>query len=86
MAEEARRLLPDLSVEDLDSHPPGLRAKPVPPGSKEAFADMVVREDPPGSGVIHLIGIESPGLTASFAIGAYVREMASTFASSSGGA
>lgn len=68
-AQEAERLLPGLTVDDLAPHPPGIRAKLVPPESGEAFGDFVVREGPPESRTFHLIGIESPGLTASFAIG-----------------
>ncbi len=68
-AAEAERLLPGLTADDLAPHPPGIRAKLVPPGSGEAFGEFVVREGAAGSRTFHLIGIESPGLTASFAIG-----------------
>jgi glycerol-3-phosphate dehydrogenase len=72
---EAVRLLPELRLDDLESAPAGVRAKTVPPGSTEAFRDYVIAEDPPGRGVIQLIGIESPGLTSCLAIGAYVRSL-----------
>ncbi len=71
---ESARLLPGLTEGDLVPHPPGIRAKIVPPGSGEAFGDFVLREGPSGPPSFHLIGIESPGLTASFAVGEHVAE------------
>ncbi|MCI4318159.1 MAG: FAD-dependent oxidoreductase, partial [Thermoplasmata archaeon] len=73
--EEASVLLPDLELADLEFGPVGVRAKPVPPGSEEPFQDFTVREDPPGRRVIQMIGIESPGLTASLSLGEHVASL-----------
>jgi L-2-hydroxyglutarate oxidase LhgO len=48
----------------------GIRPKLVGPAG--GFADFVIADPASQPGVIHLIGIESPGLTASLAIGARV--------------
>ena len=68
----ASAYLPGLTVTDLEPAQAGVRAKTVPPGSGEAFGEFEIFEDPPGSGAVHLFGIESPGLTASLAIGEHV--------------
>jgi L-2-hydroxyglutarate oxidase LhgO len=70
----ASAYLPGLTERDLAAVPPGVRAKTVPPGSGEAFGEFEIVEEPTGSRAVHLFGIESPGLTASPAIGAYVRD------------
>ena len=71
-AREAGGYLPGVEMADLERYPSGVRAKPVPPGTRDPFQDFVIREDPVGSGAIQLVGIESPGLTASIAIGRFV--------------
>jgi glycerol-3-phosphate dehydrogenase len=67
----ARPLLPELRVEDLRPAYTGLRAKLAPPG-QPGFRDFVIEADPQVPQVIHLIGIESPGLTAAPAIARHV--------------
>lgn len=67
----ARSLLPDLQLSQLAYDMWGIRPKLKPPDSN-AFYDFVIEEHP--KRVVHLIGIESPGLTASMAIAQYVRE------------
>ena len=59
----ARKLLPPLQPDDLRPGYSGLRAKLTPPGG-EGTEDFVVTRDPQFPQVIHLIGIDSPGLTA----------------------
>ena len=71
-AREASSLVPGIDADDLDPSPPGVRAKLVPPGSKSAFGDFVLAEAPTGARAFQLVGIESPGLTASFGIAARV--------------
>ncbi|HEY6238156.1 MAG TPA: FAD-dependent oxidoreductase, partial [Thermoplasmata archaeon] len=66
---EAEPYLPGLTLSDLEPAGAGIRAKVVPPGSAEPFDDYTIEEDPPGSGVLQLIGIESPGLTACLSVG-----------------
>ncbi len=67
----ARRLLPGLEREHLQPDTAGLRPKLQGPG--EGFRDFVIEEDRPG--LVDLVGIESPGLTACLAIGSMVRQM-----------
>ena len=75
---EAEPYLPGLRLEDLEPAPSGIRAKVVPPGSSEAFDDYVVERAPAGRPAVQLIGIESPGLTACLALGAWVERTISS--------
>jgi len=81
-ARSARVMLPELKAEDLRLSYSGLRAKLVPPrdasGKDPAGgpADFVIVHDPTVSAAIHLIGMESPGLTSSLAIARHVVPMA----------
>ncbi|HZS08331.1 MAG TPA: NAD(P)/FAD-dependent oxidoreductase [Blastocatellia bacterium] len=72
--ESARLMVPSLRREDLRPSYTGLRPRLVP-AHDHSFADWVIRHDPQWSSVIHLIGIESPGLTSALSIGASVGEM-----------
>jgi glycerol-3-phosphate dehydrogenase len=67
----ARNLLPQLAPEDLRPAHSGIRAKLIPPGA-QGHGDFVVRRDPGWPHVIHLIGIDSPGLTAAASLARYV--------------
>ena len=71
----ARKFLPYIELEDLEPEFAGIRPKLQAPG--EAFRDFVIaHEDRVGfPGLINLIGIESPGLTASPAIARHVAKM-----------
>jgi L-2-hydroxyglutarate oxidase LhgO len=62
-AQGVARYLPRLRAEHLTPAYAGVRPKLHADGS---FADFVIEETP--RGVIHLLGIESPGLTASLAL------------------
>jgi L-2-hydroxyglutarate oxidase LhgO len=59
---------------DLQLGYSGLRPKLVPPGGK-GYADFVITRDPAVPQAIHLVGMESPGLTAAPAVARYVTEM-----------
>jgi L-2-hydroxyglutarate oxidase LhgO len=74
-ASAVRRYLPSLRAEWLAPASAGVRAKLAGPG--EAFRDFVVREESGAGrpGLVNLIGIESPGLTAAGAIAARVVEL-----------
>lgn len=77
----ARPLLPEIRAEDLRLGYSGLRAKLVPPrdtsGKEPAAgaADFVITRDTKFKAAIHLIGIESPGLTSALAIAKHVTPM-----------
>ena len=67
----ARKLLPQLDPKDLRPAHSGIRAKLVPPG-EHGHGDFVVTRDPSFPHVIHLIGIDSPGLTAAASLARHV--------------
>lgn len=71
------RYLPFLEREDLTPDMAGIRAKASAEG--ESGRDFVIREETSRKlpGLVNLIGIESPGLTASPAIAAYVVDLLS---------
>jgi len=68
-AAAARKYVPALRAEWLTPDQAGVRAKLAGPG--EAFRDFVIAEESARGlpGLVNLLGIESPGLTASEAIG-----------------
>lgn len=70
--DSAKKLLPFLEYDDLEPERAGIRPKLQEPGGD--FRDFVIREESDKGlpGFINLIGIESPGLTASPAIAEYV--------------
>ena len=70
----AKPLLPEVEESDLQLGYSGLRPKLVPPGGK-GYADFVITRDPAVPQAIHLVGIESPGLTAAPAIARYITQM-----------
>lgn len=65
-AEAIRRYLPEVHEEDLAPAYAGMRPKLQGPG--EAFRDFVCEVFPEAPRAVQLIGIESPGLTASLAL------------------
>jgi L-2-hydroxyglutarate oxidase LhgO len=71
----AARFLPFLETGDLEPESAGIRPKLQQPGGP--FRDFIIRDEADRGlpGLINLIGIESPGLTSSLAIGKYVARM-----------
>jgi L-2-hydroxyglutarate oxidase LhgO len=68
----ARRFIPEIRDEDLEWAYFGLRPKRAAPGDKADFSIRLERPDPP---FINLIGIDSPGLSASMGIAGYVAKL-----------
>jgi L-2-hydroxyglutarate oxidase LhgO len=71
--EHARKFLPFLKPENV--HPDMAGIRPKLQGPEDGFRDFVIRPDAPG--FINLVGIESPGLTASPAIARLVKKILS---------
>lgn len=73
--ESIRRYLPSLSQESLHPDLSGIRPKLQGPG--EPCRDFVIREETQAGypGLINLIGMESPGLTACVAVARMIRNM-----------
>jgi glycerol-3-phosphate dehydrogenase len=70
----AKPLLPEVEEADLQLGFSGLRPKLVPPGGK-GYADFVITRDANVPQAIHLVGMESPGLTAAPGVAGYVAKM-----------
>jgi L-2-hydroxyglutarate oxidase LhgO len=73
--EAARRFLPDVADEDLTPDTSGVRAKLQPKGAP--VRDFVIQEETARGlpGFVNLVGIDSPGLTASLAIAEEVERL-----------
>lgn len=72
-AQAVARYLPAIRAEHLTPDYSGIRPKLVGPAG--GFADFVIASPSSQPGLVHLIGIESPGLTASLAIGGHVSDV-----------
>ncbi len=72
--ESARTLLPEVEEADLQLGYSGLRPKLVPPTGK-GIADFVITRDPAVPQAIHLVGMESPGLTAASSVAIHVSQL-----------
>jgi glycerol-3-phosphate dehydrogenase len=73
-AESAKTLLPEIEESDLQLGYSGLRPKLAAP-DHQGIVDFVITRDSKVPQAIHLVGIESPGLTAAPAIAQYVFKM-----------
>jgi len=73
--ESCKEYLPFLELEDIEPDFAGIRPKLQKPGEK--FRDFIIRNENANgyTNFINLIGIESPGLTSSLAIGEYVKQI-----------
>lgn len=72
--EAISRYYPHIKGSDLDVASCGIRPKLNGPDSKQ-FKDFYIEEEEGFPGFVNLLGIESPGLTASVAIGRYVKRL-----------
>lgn len=67
---------PDIKIEDLRPSYSGVRPKLLSKKQNaKKLADFYIKEEEGFDGFVNLIGIESPGLTSSWAIGEYVRKI-----------
>jgi glycerol-3-phosphate dehydrogenase len=80
----ARKLLPSVVPSDFVLAYSGIRAKLVPPPDSSGpahgvtgMADFIIQSDPGFPRAIHLIGIESPGLTSAPSIAEHVTQLVS---------
>src|SRR6184192_1624299 len=73
-ANSAKTLLPEIRESDLQLGYSGLRPKLVPP-DHQGIVDFVITRDPAVPQAIHLVGMESPGLTAAPTVGQHVRQL-----------
>jgi L-2-hydroxyglutarate oxidase LhgO len=71
--EPARKLMPELTLTDLQPGSSGIRAKLHGPDT--SFADFIIERDAVNPAVIQAAGIDSPGLTSALAIGARVAQI-----------
>ena len=71
---EAKALLPAIEKRHIIGNYCGIRPKQAPPG-EGGFRDFVIKEEEECPGLINLIGIESPGFTASAPIAVMVRDI-----------
>ena len=71
---EAKALLPALERKSIIGSYAGIRPKQAPP-DEGGYRDFVIQEEESCPGLINLVGIESPGLTASVPIARMVVEI-----------
>lgn len=67
--DKVQSFFPGLRTEDLELHSTGIRAK------LKGRSDFVIERDVKRPNCLNLVGIDSPGLTASLAIARYVKDM-----------
>lgn len=74
LLKEAKELLPSIDQKYIIGNYSGIRPKQAPSG-EGGFRDFVIKEEEECPGFINLIGIESPGFTASVPIARMVRDI-----------
>ncbi len=73
-ARGAKLLVPEIELGDLVQAYSGIRAKLTPQGKpgEKRVADFIIQSDPQFPCVVHLMGLESPGLTSAPSIAEHV--------------
>lgn len=72
--DQISRYLEHIMIDDLSPAYCGIRPKLAGPEDSE-FKDFYIKEEPGLKGFVNLLGIESPGLTSSMAVGRYVKDI-----------
>ena len=75
---EIKKYLPGIDVGCLSADYAGIRPKLAPRGAVgtgKGFLDFHIKKEQGYEGWVNLLGIESPGLTSSLAIGEMVEEL-----------
>lgn len=70
--ESVKKYLPFIQLQDLSPSYSGVRPKVT---NINAFGDFIIKQEDGYPGFVNLIGIESPGITASWAIAKYVKAL-----------
>lgn len=74
--EAVKRYLPAIQKEELSPSYTGVRPKVLSKEkSKNQFADFIIKHEPDYPGFINLLGMESPGVTAAWAIANHVKSL-----------
>jgi 2-hydroxyglutarate dehydrogenase len=76
--EQIKKFLPDIQEDAIQPDYAGIRpklGKNSAVTSGKGFIDFIIRKEDGYEGFINLLGIESPGLTSSLAIGEMVDEL-----------
>lgn len=74
--EAIKTYFPSIEIGDIQPTYTGVRPKMVSQAeNKSRFSDFIIQEEEDFPGFVNLLGIESPGLTASWAIAEYVKNI-----------
>ncbi|EMG45555.1 lhgO L-2-hydroxyglutarate dehydrogenase [Candida maltosa Xu316] len=74
--EAIKTYFPDITLNSLNPAYSGVRPKIYSrEENMKKFADFIIKEEEGFPGFVNLLGMESPGLTASWAVGEYVKNM-----------
>ena len=73
---QIKTYFPSITLDSLHPSYSGVRPKIYSlEENMKKFADFEIKQEPGYPGFVNLLGMESPGLTASWAIGEYVKDL-----------